>query len=102
MLGGVRAALRGARALLLVVYPNSGEVYLSRELEGGETGHWRAGQEDQLAGFLDHVDAWVGAGAGLVGGCCRVTPHHIAQLVSRSLELANPHTISHNARTCHF
>jgi homocysteine S-methyltransferase len=64
--------IRAATALPIVVYPNSGEGWdaVARRW----TGHGR-----------DRVDPgaarrWRGLGAGLVGGCCRVTPDQIAVL----------------------
>lgn len=57
----------------VVVYPNSGEVWdaASRTWHG-----------DATATFAD-VDAWLGAGARLIGGCCRTTPEDIAGLAGR-------------------
>lgn len=59
----------------LVAYPNSGETYEAR------TGSWvgaGAGAE-----WLSGVDAWVRAGARVVGGCCRVGPETIRRLRPR-------------------
>ena len=56
----------------VVVYPNSGETWdaVGRRWTGS-------------AGIsLEDVPAWVGAGARLVGGCCRVRPEHIAAVAS--------------------
>ncbi|MEM8836809.1 MAG: homocysteine S-methyltransferase family protein [Pseudomonadota bacterium] len=33
--------------------------------------------------YADHVDAWVGEGATIVGGCCEVSPAHIQELARR-------------------
>ncbi|MHB8459124.1 MAG: homocysteine S-methyltransferase, partial [Candidatus Limnocylindrales bacterium] len=61
----------------LVVYPNSGERWdpVARQ--------WRAAPEAPSA-RVDGAAArrWVGAGARLVGGCCRVTPATIAQIAA--------------------
>lgn len=56
-----------------VVYPNSGEAWdaVSRSWHG-----------DATATFAD-VDAWLDAGARLIGGCCRTTPTDIAGLARR-------------------
>ena len=65
----------GARAggKPVVVYPNSGERWdAATRSWTGEAG-WGA----------QPVDTWIGAGARLVGGCCRVTPAHIADLAMR-------------------
>jgi homocysteine S-methyltransferase len=53
-----------------VVYPNSGQAWnaVSRAWEG------------RSAFAADDVDAWVSAGARLVGGCCRVGPEDIGAL----------------------
>lgn len=68
-LAGVRAAAGG---LPLVAYPNAG-------------GTWDAGRRawtgaDQHALGAAAVDAWIAAGARLVGGCCGVTPADIGLL----------------------
>jgi S-methylmethionine-dependent homocysteine/selenocysteine methylase len=57
----------------VVVYPNSGEQWDAAA---------RAWTGDAAWGEQP-VDAWLGAGARLVGGCCRVTPAHIAELAVR-------------------
>lgn len=57
----------------VVVYPNSGES-------------WDAQQRAwQGAGALaeEQVSEWVGAGARLVGGCCRVPPGSIARIAAQ-------------------
>ncbi len=71
------AEVRGALDVLAarrpgVVYPNSGEVWHADERE------W-AGAASPVAA---HVAEWVGRGAGLVGGCCRVGPDQIAAIAS--------------------
>ena len=56
----------------VVVYPNSGEGWdaVARAWTG-------------TPGIAtDDVPRWVGAGARLVGGCCRVRPEHIAAIAS--------------------
>src|SRR4051812_35451105 len=75
---GVLAAVHAAAISdkPVVVYPNSGEG-------------WDAGTRSWTGrpGISpDDVPAWVGAGARLVGGCCRVRPAHIraiARWISR-------------------
>jgi homocysteine S-methyltransferase len=54
-----------------VAYPNSGEIWAAPGWSGA--GHFAA----------DDVDGWLAAGAGLVGGCCRVGPAQIAALAAR-------------------
>ncbi|MGQ7349444.1 homocysteine S-methyltransferase [Quadrisphaera oryzae] len=62
-----------AREAVLVAYPNSGEAWdaAARTWSGAGTDADGAGDEG--------VAAWVAAGARLVGGCCRVRPHHTAR-----------------------
>lgn len=50
-----------------------------------------ARQDLTAAVYADHVMAWVGAGATIVGGCCEVGPAHIAE-IARRLRAAG-HTI---------
>ncbi|MEH7107519.1 homocysteine S-methyltransferase [Bacillus sp. JJ1764] len=56
----------------ILVYPNSGETY------NPVTKTWH-GQE--LCGRFElQSEEWYRAGARLIGGCCRTTPHHIEGL----------------------
>lgn len=70
--GAVRAAAE-VTGKPVVVYPNSGERWdaKGRRWAGGAT--FDAGR----------VRAWQGAGARLVGGCCRVGPAAIAELAAQ-------------------
>ena len=56
----------------MIVYPNSGEVW------DGENRVWvgTPGLDTGLAAD------WVGAGARIVGGCCRVRPADIAAMAA--------------------
>jgi homocysteine S-methyltransferase len=56
----------------LIAYPNSGEDW-------DATGRRWRGRPDFAA---EDVDAWIGLGARLVGGCCRVTPRQISAIAS--------------------
>jgi homocysteine S-methyltransferase len=72
---GVPAAVRLAAQVSgkpVVVYPNSGEGWDARA---------RAWTGPARFDALD-VEGWVGAGARLVGGCCRVTPEAIAAVAA--------------------
>ncbi|MEV5890898.1 homocysteine S-methyltransferase [Nonomuraea fuscirosea] len=72
-LPGLISCLSGG--LPVVVYPNSGET-------------WDAARRRWL-GLADPVEfgvaamEWQRAGASLIGGCCRTTPEHIAQIRAR-------------------
>jgi S-methylmethionine-dependent homocysteine/selenocysteine methylase len=67
---GPSIAAAAAAGKPVVAYPNSGEGWdaVGRRWTG-EPGIW-----------ADDVTTWVGAGARLIGGCCRVRPQHIAAL----------------------
>jgi homocysteine S-methyltransferase len=64
----------------IVVYPNSGERWDSRE---GER-RWVGERESSVPGL---ARSWQELGATIIGGCCRVLPDEIAairsQVVSR-------------------
>jgi homocysteine S-methyltransferase len=68
----VAGALAAARAAGKpgVAYPNSGELWHA------DTRSWsgRGSEVHRLA------ESWIDAGAGLIGGCCRVGPEQIAQI----------------------
>ena len=72
---GVTAAVRAAASAgkPVVAYANSGEQWdaAQRIWTGHGSSTWT------------EVDAWIGAGARLVGGCCRVGPAQIADLAGR-------------------
>jgi homocysteine S-methyltransferase len=65
----VRAA-RDATDTPIIVYPNSGETYVAGEQI------WR-GDGSRLS-FAESAEQWFAAGAVIIGGCCRTTPHDIA------------------------
>lgn len=68
----------GKAPVALVAYPNSGEEWDA----GGKS--WVAGTGYQGDGgaqkFGDMAKEWYAAGARVLGGCCRTTPAHIAQM----------------------
>ena len=71
----VAALVRSARAVTdtpIIVYPNSGETYVAGEQR------WTGAAD--CSAFVDGAQAWIAAGATLVGGCCRTTPAEIAAL----------------------
>ncbi|MEX2126293.1 MAG: homocysteine S-methyltransferase [Woeseia sp.] len=56
----------------LLCYPNSGETWHAPNRS------WRPGTD--AAGFAELSRLWVDAGARLIGGCCRTTPHDIREI----------------------
>lgn len=69
----VASALAGRADVPFVVYPNSGEVW------DAVARRWRGEPGLPLA----ELDAWLAAGARIVGGCCRTTPADIAAIAGR-------------------
>ena len=68
----VASLIREARAVTdaaIIVYPNSGETYHPASRGWLPT--------DERAPFADEVARWLDAGATIVGGCCRTSPHDI-------------------------
>ena len=74
-------ALKAGTGKPIVVYPNSGERWDA----GDESWHGAAGRE----GLATLAPQWIRAGAGIVGGCCRVGPGQIADL-ARTMTRASP------------
>ena len=68
------AAARSATRKPIVVYPNSGETYDAAR-------HAWCGPATVDA-FALEAQRWYDAGARLIGGCCRTTPAHIAQIAA--------------------
>lgn len=66
------AQARQATHKPIIVYPNSGERY------DPITQAWQG--ESVADEFAQAARGWLAAGARLLGGCCRTTPDHIAQL----------------------
>jgi homocysteine S-methyltransferase len=66
------ARIRKVTTKSIVVYPNSGEMY------DAATGQWEG--ETDVGSFAQLSYAWRAEGAGLIGGCCRTGPRHIAQI----------------------
>ena len=59
----------------IVVYPNSGESF------DANSRTW--GGSQAIDDFATQAAVWRQLGASIIGGCCRVTPAHIASLKSR-------------------
>lgn len=60
---------------LIVVYPNSGQQY------DAEAKHWRGDQAPRH--YSELAAGWFQAGAGMIGGCCRIGPEYIRELAAR-------------------
>ncbi|NWN83498.1 MAG: homocysteine S-methyltransferase family protein [Halomonas sp.] len=50
---------------------------------GGTVDGLEARQDLDPAGYAEHACGWVARGASIVGGCCEVSPAHIAELAER-------------------
>jgi homocysteine S-methyltransferase len=72
IVGKAIRALKAGTGKPIVVYPNSGERWDA----GDESWHGAPGKHSLAA----LATGWIAAGAGLVGGCCRVGPRQIAGL----------------------
>lgn len=59
----------------VIVYPNSGEIY-----DAG-TKTWSG--QGSCGSMKEASEAWVAAGARMIGGCCRTTPHQIGELAKK-------------------
>ncbi|WP_342571114.1 homocysteine S-methyltransferase [Paenibacillus sp. FSL R5-0749] len=59
----------------VIVYPNSGEVY------DAATKTWSG--QGSCGSMSDASEQWVAAGARIIGGCCRTTPHQIDELAKK-------------------
>ncbi|MEJ8568326.1 homocysteine S-methyltransferase [Elongatibacter sediminis] len=80
-LGPLLQSVAGSE-LTLIVYPNSGETWVSGE------NRWRG---EGNADF--DVEGWYRAGARAIGGCCRTGPDQIRQIraaLTRAAELSGP------------
>lgn len=71
----LQARSRSSKPLL--AYPNAGEVW------DAQAKQWLPGEACGHRPFADMAMDWAGAGARLIGGCCRTTPEDIAALESR-------------------
>lgn len=59
----------------VIVYPNSGETY------DAVTKTWSG--QGTCGSMSDASEQWVAAGAKIIGGCCRTTPHQIGALAKK-------------------
>lgn len=72
-------AARTATRKPIVVYPNSGETY------DAELHAWCG--PATVGAFAVEAQHWYDRGARLIGGCCRTTPAHIAQIAAWARKL---------------
>jgi homocysteine S-methyltransferase len=70
--------LRESTSKPLVAYPNSGETY------DADRKQW-SGTRSPID-FAAAARDWAGAGARLIGGCCRTGPDHIRRMRSELIE----------------
>jgi homocysteine S-methyltransferase len=68
----IRLVKQEAPGYRVIVYPNSGEIYHA------STGTWLGLSEPSA--FRSMAADWIGEGADIIGGCCRIGPAHIALL----------------------
>lgn len=65
-------------------YANAFEQITSEFLKDKPTVEALAKRQDMTpAAYADHVMTWVDHGATIIGGCCEVSPAHIAEIASR-------------------
>ena len=87
LIGLIKQALKdyNAEDKLIVVYPNSGETYISDDtLKEGQEDHWKF--KTSMYDDWNYADAaleWIKSGVHIVGGCCRITADNIAELVEK-------------------
>jgi len=77
---GLLARLQASTAKPLLAYPNSGERY------DANTKRWHG--HGQPLDFAAAAHAWYGAGARLIGGCCRTSPRDIRAIKAWEAALA--------------
>ncbi len=78
----ITEARKGTPTRPVVVYPNLGETYDDTKRA------WIGASES--VNFAKAAIEWFQLGARLLGGCCRTTPNHIAEMRSSLLSLQKP------------
>jgi homocysteine S-methyltransferase len=85
--------LRAVGDLPIVVYPNSGEGW------DAATRSWTSSGSGDPASFGVQAAQWFGAGAQLVGGCCRTRPAHIRQVAQAARNIPQSKSPSKEAKS---
>ena len=75
----IREILAAAPEMLVVVYPNSGEIY------DGKSRRWEGTVDSET--FGEAAGKWFFDGAKLIGGCCRTGPKHIKMIRKKLLNI---------------
>ena len=70
--GLIRALKESPGSKRIVVYPNSGEVYLP------ESKSWKGLADPDV--FAEMAKEWIELGSDIIGGCCRIGPEHIKSI----------------------
>jgi homocysteine S-methyltransferase len=70
--GLIKSIKNSSNDLKVIVYPNSGEVYIP------DSKTW-IGLDDPNS-FAQLASEWISLGADIIGGCCRIGPSHILEL----------------------
>ena len=83
-------AIRSATQKLIVVYPNSGEVYDAAHHDWHDSG--------SCSIFAEQAREWYACGARVIGGCCRTTPDHIRVLTAWARSLLPTFTSASEAK----
>lgn len=55
--------------------------------DGGSVSQLEAREDLSPSTYANYVDRWIDVGATIVGGCCEITPAHIAEIVRRQHKL---------------
>jgi len=77
--GLIKAIKKGSGTKKIIVYPNSGEFY------NAQTKTWLRLSNPEV--FETMAKEWLGIGADIIGGCCRIGPDHISgisNIINRS------------------
>ena len=76
------AYLSGDRLPLIGVYANAFSL-ADDKYEGANATLHQLRQDITPDAYADYAERWAAAGAGIIGGCCGISPHHIRCLKER-------------------